>query len=332
MQNLTKFARELYHNKAMNYDGVSGQDAMRKLFYTTMNIPEGTKGRELYTAFQTHKYAVFALIGQVIDGVLPSVIKDDFSPLANIETSAHGDQPVFTVRNRELFQASVIASGTKDLRRQTRVDSKFTIDTDWIGVAIYAEFEQFLTGMTDFAALVDAAIESLEVYIGERVVEALVNSYDGVRTKLKHTGSGSFDIEQLVTLSRHVRAQSRNANVSVYGTLSALGSLAGAGLEKSDRMKDELGTVGYLKTIRGLDIYVLPDVYKLGTEEFAINDKTLLLVPGNDKIVNIALEGDALAIEGESKDNNGLQLDFVVQKKVGVQVNKAKVYGFYKLT
>ncbi|HFI0463183.1 TPA: hypothetical protein ACGO1T_000527 [Streptococcus suis] len=332
MQNLSQFASALYHNKAMNYNGVSGQDAMRKLFYEKMGVPVGTKGRELYTAFQTHKYEMYALIAQVVDGVLPGVIKSDYLPLANIEVSAHGDKPVFTVRNKELFQVAVIASGTKDLRRQTRVDSQFTIDTDWIGVAVYAEFEQFLIGMTDFAGLVDAAIESLEVYIGERVIEAIVNSYDSVRTKLKHTGSGSFDIEQLVTLARHVKAQSRSTRISVYGTASALGQLAGASLDKSDRMKDELAELGYLKTIRGLDFYVLPDVYKFGTEEFAVNDKTLLIVPGDDKIVNIALEGDALAIEGESKDNNGLQLDFVIQKKVGVQVNKAKVYGFYKLS
>lgn len=329
---LTKFARDLYENKALTYNNVSGQDAMRKLFFDAMQVQEGTKGRELYTAFQKNKHEVYAIISKVVDAIMPTVLKDQYNSLANFETSALGDKPNFTVRNKELFKASVIASGTKDLRRQTRVDSNFTIDTDWVGVAVYAEFEQFLTGQTDFASLVDTAIQSMDAYVGERIIETISNSYDGVRTKLKHTGSGSFDIEQLVTLARHVKARSGATRISVYGSLAALGQLAGAGLEKSDRMKEELATLGYLKTIRGLDLIALPDIYKFGTEEFAIDDKSLIIVPGDDKIVNVALEGEAMTIDGDAQNNNGLQLDFVTMKKLGVQVNKTAVYGFYKLS
>ncbi|MBS4462306.1 hypothetical protein JXA27_07005 [Aerococcaceae bacterium zg-B36] len=332
MQGLQKLAKELYENKTLVYNEVSGQDAMRKLFYEALDVPVGTKGIDLFYAFQRNKHNVFQLISVTTDAIVPALLKNEFDGLAEFHNFEIGDTFKFKVRNKDLFRVATIAAGTKDLRRQTKLDSEYTVETDWLAASIYAEWEQFLTGQLDWADWIDTLAASFTNKISANIYNAITMSYDGLRTTLKHSATGRFDLEKVEELARRVRAASGVQKVTVYGTVSALSALAGTNLEKSDGMKDELNNLGYLKTVRGLDLVALPDAYEAGTENFVVSDKTLLLVPSNEKIVDVALEGETYTIEDQSENNNGLQIAFQTRKKVGVQVKKASVYGFYKLT
>ncbi|WP_461199362.1 hypothetical protein [Enterococcus sp. N249-2] len=327
-KNLAKLSRDLYFNKNLVYNNVSGNDAMRKIIFSALGVEEGTRGRDLYTAWQGNRHLVYAIIDNTIDAVLPTLVKDQFNSLADFQNIQVGDEQHFRVKNKDLFRVGVIASGTQDLRRQTLHDHKFKVDTDWYGIATYVEFEQFLAGNVDWTDYVNRCAESLSTFIGEKIYNAFALSYDGVRAKHKHTGT--FDLDKLIDLSRHVKAASGGKQVDVYGTTTALSQIVD-GLDKSEAMKDEINKVGYLSTIRGLNLIAFPDAYKAGTEDFIVSDSSLLLIPGGEKIVSVVLEGETFTVDGESTDNTGLQMDFNTRKKFGAQVNQASIYGFYKL-
>lgn len=328
-KNLAKLSRDLYYNKALVYNEVSGNDAMRKIFFEALGVPEGTKGRDLKTAWDMNKPKVFQIIDVAVDAVMPTIIKDQFNSLANFQNIAIGDEQRFTVKNTDLFRVATIASGTQDLRRQTLHGRNFKVETDWYGIATYVEFEQFLAGNVDWSDYISRVSESFANFIGEKIYKAFANSYDGVRAARKATGT--FSLEKLIELSRHVKAASGGKQVQVYGTTTALSQIV-TGLDKSDAMKDQINQTGYLTTVRGLDLIAFPDAYKAGTEEFIVDDKALLLIPGGEKIVSVVLEGDTVTNEVQSQENTGLQMEFNTLKKFGAQVNQASVYGFYKLS
>lgn len=330
MAALKALSRDVYTGKTGNFSsGVSGDDAMRKLMYEALDINEDTSSRAMRTAWDMNKPKVFQIIDIALDAIVPTLVTNQFDSLANVQTIALGDVQRFTVKNKDLFKVGMIAAGTQNLRRQNIENSNYTVNTEWYGVKTYGEFEGFLTGTIDWAGFVDTIARSFVTFTGEKIYNAFATSYDSVRTNLK--AKGTFELDTLLRLARHVRATSGSQNVKVYGTVSALSAIASK-LELSEKMKDKLNENGYLTTVRGIDLYAFPDGYKAGTQEFIVNEKSLLIIPGDEKIVDVVYEGDTQTIEGESSDNTALQLNFDTRKKMGIQVKKSSVYGFYELT
>lgn len=328
MENLAKLSQDLYFNKDLKFNEVSGNDAMRKLIFEALDVPVGTKGRALKTAWDMRKAKVFEIIDVAIDAIVPVIVKNQFDNLAEVRNVAFGDVGRFTVKNRDLFKVGTVAAGSKDLRRQRLVNEVYTIETDKVGLKTYVEFDEFLSGTIDWTHYVNTVAESLAVYTGEKIYDAFATSYDGVRATLKATGT--FELETLTNLARHVRAASGGQNVAVYGTVSALGKIAD-GLNLSDGMKDKLNETGYLATVRGMEFYAFPDAYKAGTEEFIVDEKALLIIPNGERIVDVVLEGETYTEEKDNESNTSMQKDFLTMKQLGVQVKQASVYGFYKL-
>lgn len=326
---LAKLSRDLYYNKNLVYNEVSGNDAMRNLMFEALGVPVGTKGRDLKTAWDMNKPKVFQIIDVAVDAILPTIVKNQFDSLADFQNIQIGDVQRFTVKNHDLFRVATIASGTQDLRRQVLHNKNYTVQTDWYGIETYTEFEQFLAGNVDWADYINRVAESFANFIGEKIYKSFALSYDGVRANLKATGT--FDIDTLINIARHVRATAGTDRVAVYGTTTALRQI-GVGANMSDGMKDQMNKVGYLSTVSGLDLIAFPDAYKSGKQEFIVDEKALLVIPSNEKIVDVVTEGDSITNETEAVQHNALEMNFLTMKKLGIQVKQSSVYGFYKLS
>lgn len=324
---LAKLSRDIYTGVTKNFE-VSGDEAMRKLIFETIGVDENSSPRDRWLGFKENKYKVFQIIDVSIDAVVPMVVTDQFDSLANVQNVALGNVQKITIKNRDLFKVGLVAAGTQNFRRQTLTGSSYTVETDWYAVKSYTELEQFLTGTIDWAGFIDRIAESIATFTGQKIYYAFANSYDSVRANMKY--SGTFDIDKLLDMARHVRATSRAQNVKVYGTITALSGIASK-LELSEKMKDKLNETGYLTTVRGLDLYAFPDAYKAGTSEFIVDEKALIVIPGDEKIVDVVFEGESITEEDTSSDNNSLQMNYSTRKKMGIQVRKTAVYGYYKI-
>lgn len=330
MNDLQKLSRDLYFDKNLKHNEVSGNDAMRKLFYEKLGLEVGTTGREFQTAWEMNAPKVFQILDEAVDAVVPIIVKNQFDGLAEVRNIALGDVQRFTVKNRELFKVGTVASGTQNLRRQNLKNSNYTIETSAYGVKVYSEFEEFLTGQVDWSDFVNKVAEAFVTFTGQQIYKTMSTSYDGLRASLKV--SGTFDFEKLADLARHVRIQSGNERVTVYGTVSALGKIADD-LNLSDSMKDQLNKTGYLTTARGLDFYAFPEAgYKEGTEEFLVDSNSFVVIPSSEKIVDVLFEGETYSRENPAELHNAMQIEFVTSKKMGVHVKQASVYGFYKIS
>src|SRR5699024_6129698 len=135
MTDFQRLALDVYKDKHIKFNDVTGQDAIRKA------ITEAMGGEFSYRNFRANKYDVFTIIEEALDVTLGVVITNQFDNLADVRNVALGEKPSFRVDDPSLFRVARIAGGTNDLRRQEILNRRFDVDTDWVGAKIYAELE-----------------------------------------------------------------------------------------------------------------------------------------------------------------------------------------------
>lgn len=323
---LRQLSIDLYNNKNMMYNETSGDQAMRNMIAEAMG--QESTGAVNYYAWEENKNKVFQILSVAIDAVLPTILTNQFDTLADVRSVATGDKPKFDIEDNSLLRVGMVAAGTQDLQRQELLGSSFTVDTDWYGAAVYAEFERFLAGEINWQSYIDRVALSFSNKMQHQIYDAFTQSYDGLRATRKV--SGTYDEDKLVDLAELVSVASGGKSVAVYGTRSALRTIS-RGADLSSSMKDEMNKVGYLGTVGGLDLIAIPQAFKAGKEEFALDNKSLLVLPQGEKIVSVVLEGQSIVTDKDPLTNNSLQKEFLTLKKYGLQVAQASVYGMYKI-
>jgi hypothetical protein len=322
MTDLQRLALDVYQGKNVMFNEVSGEDAIRNM------IVEAVGGEFNYKNFRENKYRVFSIIEEALDVTLGVVITNQFDNLAEVRNVATGEQLSFRVEDNSLFRVARIAGGTNDLRRQKLLNKRFTVDTDYFGVKIYAELEMFVAGLVDFAGMVNRVALSFANDMGTRIYEAIAQSYSALNATYGVTGTLSDDA--LFDMVQHVEAKSGKKAV-IFGTKKALRKVSST-LNLSDGMKDTMNKVGYIDTVAGTDLFLLPQAHKVGTDEFMVDDNMLLVIPQNEKIVKIVTEGEALMVEtADAGARNDQQMEYMLQKKFGLAVMQSAIYGIYKI-
>ena len=272
-----KLARDVYFNKNLEFGEVSGQDALRNA------IKDALGGEYNVYSWQKHKYDVFQIISTAVDAVMPKLLTDQFSNFADIRTVSVGDKPLFEVQDPRAIRVGRVAAGANDMRRQTITNKTFTIETEWFGAAVYAEFDQFMAGDIDWNALVDRIAEAFKTHIQATIGSALNASYTllGAKDKIE----GSLTLDGLVALAQRIQVKS-GKNVAIYGTKAALSKIAELANVQlySGEMKNELNTNGFLGVVRGMKLIEIPQAFKVNSDEFALDDTKVLILPEGEKI------------------------------------------------
>lgn len=323
MTDLARLALDVYQGKNVMFNEVSGEDALRNA------INEACGGVFNYKTFRANKYDVFTIVEEVLDDTLGVIITNQFDNLADVKNVAVGEKPVFRVNDPSLFRISRIAGGTNDLRRQKILNRKFEVDTDYFGAKIYAELELFIAGLVPWTEMVNRLTLSFANDLGTKIYEAIAKSYSALNSIYGVTGAYNEDV--LFDMIQHVETKAGKRKAVVMGTRKALRKIS-KDLVMSDSMKEKFNSVGYIGNVGGTDLILLPQAYKAGTNEFAISDDMLLVLPANEKIVKIVVEGDTQMIEvADAGTRNDQQMEYLIQKKMGVGVMQSAIYGIYKL-
>lgn len=323
MTDLQRLALDAYNNKNVKFNEVTGEDAIRNM------ISEAVGGEFNYKTFRNNKYDVFSIIEEVLDVTLGVVITNQFDALADVKNVGVGEKPSFRVEDPSLFRIARIAGGTNDMRRQKILNSRFEVDTDYFGAKIYAELEMFIAGRVDWASMVDRLSLSFANDLGKRIYEAVANSYSALNAVYGVTGT--YEEDKLFDIIQHVEAKAGGRKAVVMGTKKALRKVSKE-LLMSDSMKEDMNRVGYIGNVGGTDLVLLPQAHKVGTDEFFVDDNMLLVVPAQEKLVKVVIEGEATMIEvADAGARNDQQMEYLIQKKLGVGVMQSAIYGMYKI-
>ncbi|MFS0857343.1 hypothetical protein [Paenibacillus taichungensis] len=285
-------------------------------------------GKFDYNNFRDNDKQVFRIIEEVLNNRIESGIKDQFDPYVDVRSVKFGDQLSFLPESDELFAVSEIAGGTNNLSRQRFTHGKpYTVTTGWEGVKIYEELERFLSGYIDWEELIDRIERSFKNKITEKIFAAIKYAYNSLSAPYKY--GGTWDTDQFEDIVAHVEAAT-GMKPLVVGTRKAIRKAIPDFV--SDKMKDQRNEDGYFKTIDGISFGVIPQAHKIGTDEFAIDDNFLLILPnGNEKIVKLIFEGNTLIRETNGQTNADDSQEYTVRKKYGVAVATSAKYAVYLL-
>lgn len=326
MHEIAKLAVNVYKNQGdvTKYSKDEQMEVLRK------ELIEANGGSDKLTpkSFRNNPN-LFTIIEEALDVLIEEGIKGQFDMFVETVTIGHGDAKVFTIKENRLFDVALIAEGIgSDLRRDRLDSGELTVRTHIYGVAIYEELARILAGKVDFASLVSTVDKSYQNKIQDEIYKAIYGSYNALGAT--YGVSGTFTEQKMDDLIAHVEA-STGMEAMILGTKQALAKVQYA--KESDGNTENRNQFGFYGKYRGTDMMQIKQAHKVGTNEFAIDNNFLMVVPKNpDKFVKLVLEGDSMIIEGASEDRKDLQRDYTFIKKAGVAVLSASKYGIYRLS
>ena len=198
--------------------------------------------------------------------------RDMFEHIAQFKDTELGDRIEFIVENPELYEVSVIASGTNDLLRQKLINGKAQTTSFDLGVKIYAEFNEFMTGRIDWDKCVEKVAKSFNVAIAELIAKEWKTAYDTVSSDLKVTGD--IDENKLVELVQKVESQGQGKAV-IYGSKTALAKIPNITTLEANAREDR--EKGYVSMFKGTECVELQNKYDLATKKWVLENDILFL-------------------------------------------------------
>lgn len=326
---IVKLAVNLAKGKTEQFSKAESNDNLRKAFADLMEFSlEGTNGVIDRKTFRRFKTDIFEILEVIINETLQEGLKSQFDGFAEYRNLAWGDENKFVTPANNIFRVALISDGNGNIRRQRLRDGQeFSISLDTYGIKIGEDFHRFLAGRVDWSDFMSAIAESYKRDLTQRIYTAVLSSYG------KYNGTyhreGNLTEDQLIELAMHIKART-GEDVAVYGTKLALRKLAPSNITES--MNERRNEVGFYGTIAGIDLREIEQSHKYGTDEFAIDNKMILVLPQNaDKMVKVVNEGDAIIQDLAGGQSADMMQEYFICNRFGVSVITSKVFGFIKL-
>lgn len=304
----------------------SKEEANDKLRVALNKLTGSEDGKFDAKKFRRNKLDLFEIIEVAVDERVEADVRERFKDFVDYRSTSFGDKLEFQPKSNEFLSVSKIAGGTNNLRRQRIGKGEaYRIDTDWYGVKIYEELERFLAGHVDWVELISKVEEAFAERITADIFKAVKDAYTALAAPRKVTGV--WDNEEFNTLIEYVRAAT-GLKPMVIGTRVAIQKATPAYI--SDEMKNQRNSEGFFKVVDGITFGVIEQGFIPGTEQFAVDNDFLLVLPnGNEKIVKFVMEGEALIKEVRDQANADDSQEYVLRKKYGVGVEKSTKFGVY---
>lgn len=314
---------------------VTPNDALRAGFNEILGLEPDCKVLN-QKAFRAHKMEIFALLEEVLEKTIHEGSLGVLENWVEYRNLKLGDTNLFKAPDNQLFKVAVISDGNGNLRRQRlREGEEFSVRTEILGVKIYEEFSRFYSGRIDFLDMIDKVGQSFVKDIKERIFNTLLATFraGGSDEPYRVTVTAVDGVPQedkVLELAKHLEAKTGFKPV-VVGSALALYKANPKFLNETD--KEIASKQAYAPRFAGLEVLEIPPMHKEGTDEFALGDDELFLIPqtaeGMIKVVN---EGEAIIVDNTESVRDDLQLEYLMIQKVGISVVPSSTYGYIKFT
>jgi hypothetical protein len=340
-QKLIKMATDLFawHKKpeTMQFSNTSvksleeAEVLFRKTIFEECGVEEGKFDWKAYSNPIT-KWKLFNLTVEMIDAIVPNILKAQFDPFTEVKNAAWNEQLIFKVNSPDFFRVDKVANGNTNVRGQRLDKRAIRLYPVMRSVKVQESLYRLLAGEVDWATYVNRVAESFANEIKTDVYNAIYNSYDNTNDSA-HFMSGTFAAATFNSLVSQVQAENGNLKPIAFGTKLALAKLyPGAGY-MSYNMMDAYNMSGYIGEFQGTKLVELEQAIDPTTGATAINDSFLLVIPsGSDKIVKLGFEGSAIITENTNDLPVDQTIEYNFQKSYDVQVLAAGRYGIYRVS
>lgn len=323
MNELVRLALDAHNGTVQKYSVNEAQETLRQALIEA----NGGSTKLDYRALRDGKCTgVFSLVEEILRNTIPQGLEQNelFNALVEYHNIAEGDDMVFHVDSSDLFFVDPIAKGTQGIRRQRIADVKdVPVPMTVHGVRIYEELSRILAGRVDFNDLINKVDQSVQNQILNEVYAAWMAATTELGdTAYYTTTAGSYSDADLMAMIQHVEAAAGGKQATLIGTKAALMPLATSGMA-FDPVKNDLYNDGFIGRFYGTPTIAIPQRHKIGSTEFAYDDKTITIVAGDAKPIKFVQKGDPLIIPVDPSSNMDLTQEYFLAEEWGTAIAMA---------
>lgn len=298
---LQQLSKDLYNGNVAKYSVGEAEDLIKQ------KLDEVTGGDYSWRSIQGNK-KFFAIIEELVSLEVTTIAAEDF-PWVEFKNFELGEKAQFKIDNPDLFDISVVSTGVNRADRQRLIGDKVDTHAFNLNCAIYEEFFRFRKGEINWTKMIDNVAKSFKAKLGAQVSFAVQEAYKSLHDNLKM--SGSYTDKDLTRLIAKV-----GGKPTIYGTPEALSNIEGAAAVADLNDKREFG---YVKIFNGCPCVELPQLYHVDDDKFEVRNDLLYIVNGNEPMVRVGFEGEALVIENtDPAKRQDRQVEFYFEQMVHI--------------
>ena len=299
------------------------------------NVPNvGGIAPEVLATAPQYQWATFAVIGAMVDAILPDAIIDSIGLYTDLRVGGYGDSFAFDIEARDLFVVSKYGHAGRSAEVKKQFKGQVTIVPEFREITVQTSLYKVLAGLEDMAEFAMKAARSIETQMSYDAYAA----FDTAMTALPTTGTNTLKVAgytqgDLVHLGQTVTAWNGGRKAVIVGTQLALQNILPADVNYRYSLDSEYVKMGYIKTAFGFDIMVLPQVADYKTEfSLALNDSKIYVVsPSGDKLIKGALEGATMSNVTNAYTNANLTDNVTMRKSWGFAVATSSIAALITL-
>ena len=248
--------------------------------------PRGNMPFEAWSMSPQVKWATFAVVGAMIDAVLPDTIIKSIGIYTDIHTVGFGETLEFEVQPNSIFTVSQSANAQRKGFNKKQFAINETLQAVPYQITVQTQLYKVLSKKENLARFVRKAVVSVETKMNLEAYNTLAGLVANASfpAALKVTG---YSADDAITLAQTVEAYNQGAKVSFIGTKKAIYQML-PDASKGYRMITD-ASAPQINIVRGVfdwDIIELPQVATGVNYGLALDDhKVYVMSTGADKVI-----------------------------------------------
>ena len=296
-------------------------------------VVEGVS-KEAYLSSPQYQWATFAVIGALIDAVLPDALVDSIGLYTDIRFGGFGDTAMFKIDTRDLFVVTKGGKGNRSGEIKKQFKGNVAVNAEEREITVGESLYRILCGEADLADLAMKAAKALEVQMTRDAYAAFATAMNA----LPNSGNGQLRVagytqDDVIKLAQKVSAWNGGREVIIAGTQLALSKVLPANSNFRFDLESEYVKMGFISNPFGFKTFLIPQVAAYETEfTTAIADNRLyILCPSADKLVKGFVEGTTLTFVSGVNGYADLTQESVMKKFYGFAVATSAISGVIEL-
>lgn len=249
-----------------------------------------------------HQGAIFAIIEEVVEQVLPMELQSRVGQFAEIKSFGRDESVKFTLKG--LGKARVMRGIVKGARggvyRARRLDDKdLMVSTSVYTVGYQITLEELLTGRRTVAELVELIAMGFVEIIYKEVIAALSAAGAAAPGANKELVNG-YSPDALKSIIRTISAYGNPVIVAFQSAAELINNATAWTTNPSVAAADldEIRNAGRVSVFAGTPIVVLPNYFMDETNaEWMFDENEIFVLPVNEKPVKVAMHGELYTAE-----------------------------------
>ena len=307
-----------------------------EVFQGVLGLDKNSKPAEVRKAIRRNQALVFDIIEETVQSLLVTGWGNDPFMMKYVDQRnlALGDKNEFLAEDDSVLSVMKVAGNHHSIIRQRLAGGSVkSLETYWVAIKIYAEFERVVMGLEDWAKFITKVYEAYDRYIKNTVYDTMVGYAQALTGQFKKTGS--MTTENLNALCDLV-STATGMPVMIMGTRTALSNVIKLQNSTyiSDAMKDEHNRTGMLGMWEGKSLVEIPQVFEKGkVGAYKIDNTLIWIMPvADEKFIKVVNEGDTQLMTVTDKDTNmDMTYEYELQTKLGCGVMLNGVFGCYDI-